>query len=145
MHEVTRQEAKSGLNDFREGGEQASREEGAGARSSELPGALRHRREWKSFATNFNVNTSSKSTDSGGPDLTSNPHAETPAAITSVSPGRGREEGGESRCVLQRMLFTTFFPGSLTSLASGWQFRPWHMEPVRFTKGSALSHQLSAG
>lgn len=34
---------------------------------------------------------------------------------------------------------------SLTSLASGWQFRPWHVEPVRVTKRPLLSHQLSAG
>ena len=41
-----------------------------------LAQSMRHRREWKSFAINFNVSTSSKSTDLGGPDLTSNTHAE---------------------------------------------------------------------
>lgn len=51
----------------------------------------------------------------------------------------------EADIYLQTMLCAASSHDSLTSLASGWQFRPWHMEPVRFTKGSVLSHQPSAG
>lgn len=51
----------------------------------------------------------------------------------------------EDDVYLQTMLCAASSCDSLTSLAPGWQFRPWHTEPVRFTKGSVLSHQPSAG
>lgn len=107
--------------------------------------SMRHRRESKSSAINFNLSTTSKSTDSGGSSLTSNTHKETLPWWQAPPWARAREEEEDGNgCILQRMLCTASSHDSLTSLTPGWQFRPWHMEPVRFTKGSVLSHQLSA-
>lgn len=118
--------------------------------SPELPGVGLHkawdRRGSKSSGINFNLTTSRKSTDLGGSSLTSNTHKETLPWWQAPPCVRAREEeGGGNGCILQRMLCTASSRDSVTSLPPQWQLRPLCMKPMRFTKGSLLSHQLSAG